>query len=243
VITGIPGKTGIVYTLDRETGEFLWARPTVTQTVVADIDGATGKVTVNPDMLMTGPGQHRLVCPSTNGGKNWPPGAYSPLTHAMYFPLQHLCMDLTSNEPGPTYSFLEEGGRQRSRYGFQSETRIAPGTDKIGVIEAIAVDTGRTLWRYEQRAGVLALVTTGGGLLFGGDANGRFRALDQATGRVLWEVSLGAPVDGQPVSFAVDGRQYVAVSTGASLVSAATNRLTPELRPGQGNTLFVFGLP
>ncbi len=243
VITGIPGKTGVVYTLDRETGEFLWARPTVTQTVVADIDGVTGKVAVNPDMLFTAPGQQQLVCPSTNGGKNWPPGAYSPVTHVMYFPLQHLCMDLTVNEPDPTFSFLEEGGRQRSRYGFQSETRIAPGTDKIGVIEAVAVDTGRTVWRYEQRAGVLALMTTGGGLVFGGDANGRFRALDQATGAVLWEVNLGAPVDGHPVSFAVDGEQFIAVSTGASLVSSATNRLTPELKPGRGNALFVFGLP
>jgi len=243
VVTGIPGKTGIVYTLDRETGEFLWARPTVSQNVVADIDGATGAVTVNPEMIFTGPGQTRLVCPSSNGGKNWPPGAYSPLTNTMYFPLQHLCMEMTTNEPGPTFDFLEEGGRQRSRYGFQSETQIAPGAENIGVIEAIAVDTGRTRWRFEQRAGVLALMTTGGDLLFGGDAHGRFRALDQLSGEVLWEVNLGAPVDGHPVSFAVAGKQYIAVSTGASLVSAATNRLTPEFKPGQGNTLFVFALP
>ena len=78
VITGIPGKTGIVYTLDRRTGEFLWARPTVQQNVIRSIDGATGAVTGNPDMLFTAKGQEKLICPSVNGGKNWPAGAYSP---------------------------------------------------------------------------------------------------------------------------------------------------------------------
>src|SRR5512134_3233467 len=91
VLSGIPGKTGIVYTLDRATGEFLWARPTTRQTVVDSIDGATGKVTVNPQMLFTAAGQERMVCPSSQGGKNWQAGAYSPLTNTMYFPLQNTC--------------------------------------------------------------------------------------------------------------------------------------------------------
>jgi alcohol dehydrogenase (cytochrome c) len=90
---------------------------------------------------------------------------------------------------------------------------------------------------------VLSLLSTAGGLLFGGDTNGRFRALDQRTGDVLWEVNLGSPVSGYPISFAVDGKQYVAVSTGSSLTAMGANRLTPELRPSLGNNLFVFGLP
>ena len=64
MITGIPGKTGIVYTLDRQTGEFLWARPTVRQNVVAKIDGATGKVTVNPETTFSAVGETRFVCPT-----------------------------------------------------------------------------------------------------------------------------------------------------------------------------------
>jgi alcohol dehydrogenase (cytochrome c) len=80
-------------------------------------------------------------------------------------------------------------------------------------------------------------------LIFGGDANGRFRALDQATGAVLWEVNLGSPVTGYPISFAAGGKQYVAVSTGSSLTAMGVNRLTPELRPSLGNALFVFALP
>ena len=112
MITGVPGKTGIVYTLDRETGEFLWARPTVMQNVVSSIDGATGKVTVNPEMLFTHAGHELTVCPGTNGGKNWPAGAYSPRTNAMYMPMQNMCMKATvqTDERDP-----------KLVYGFQSE--------------------------------------------------------------------------------------------------------------------------
>ncbi len=84
---------------------------------------------------------------------------------------------------------------------------------------------------------------TGGGLLFGGDLNGRFKAFDQGTGEVLWEINLGSPVTGFPISFAVDGRQYIAVSTGHSGISSMLLRLTRELRPSAGNNLFVFALP
>jgi alcohol dehydrogenase (cytochrome c) len=79
--------------------------------------------------------------------------------------------------------------------------------------------------------------------LFGGDASGRFRALDQETGKVVWEVNLGAPVTGYPISYAANGQQFVAVSTGTSLVSSSVNRLTPELKPGTSNAIFVFALP
>jgi alcohol dehydrogenase (cytochrome c) len=130
-----------------------------------------------------------------------------------------------------------------SLYGVRSTAELAPGADGVGSIHAISVETGRTLWKYDQRAGVLSLMSTAGGLLFGGDVNGRFRALDQNTGEVLWEVNLGSPVAGYPVSFAVNGRQYVAVSTGSSLAGQGAARLTPELQPGTGNSLYVFALP
>jgi len=235
VVTGIPGKTGIVYTLDRQTGEFLWARPTIEQNVVADIDGATGRVTVNPEAIFTATGQSRLVCPGLNGGKNWQAGAYSPLTNTMYFPLQNTCMTVTAQIDRPSLSSL---------YGFSSRSQLAPGSgDNLGAVHAIAVDTGETVWTYEQRAATTSLVATGGRLLFGGDANGRFRAFDQETGEVLWEVNLGAAVTGYPITYAVAGRQYVAVSTGGSLATGGLNGLTPELRPGATNTLFVFALP
>ena len=104
-------------------------------------------------------------------------------------------------------------------------------------------ETGETRWVYEQRAATMSLVATAGGLLFGGDTNGRFRAFDQDTGEVLWEINLGSGVTGFPITYAVDGTQYVAVSTGTSITTAAFGMLTPELRPSAGNNLFVFALP
>ena len=90
---------------------------------------------------------------------------------------------------------------------------------------------------------MMSLVATGGGLLFGGDASGHFRAFDQQTGKVLWETNLGSPVTGYPITFSVGGRQYVAVSTGSSLATAGMNAVTAELQPGAASTLYVFALP
>ena len=235
VITGIPGKTGLVYTLDRETGEFLWARPTVMQNVITDIDGATGKAHVNPEMLFTAKDQTLTVCPGTNGGKNWPAGAYSPQTNAMYMPMQNMCMEATTQTDQRDPSLV---------YGFRSEYIIAPGTDQVGSVWAISAETGETLWKFEQRAGVMSLVATGGGLVFGGDVAGRFKAYDAKTGELLWETNLSSPVSGYPVTFAVNGRQYVAVTTGQSLVAGAARRVTPELPAADGGAnVFVFALP
>jgi PQQ-dependent dehydrogenase (methanol/ethanol family) len=233
VITGIPGKTGVVYTLDRRTGEFLWARPTVYQNVISSIDGSTGEVTVNAEVTFSGINQSRVVCPGSTGGKNWPAGAYSPLTNMMYFPLQNLCNTATTNTDQRDPSKV---------YGINMVQQIAPGTDKIGTVWAISVDSGHTAWKYEQRAGTLSLVATGGGLIFGGDDNGRFRAIDDKTGKVLWETNLGSPVSGYPIAYAVNGKEYIAVTTGNSLVASSALRLTPELKPGNAANIFVFAL-
>jgi alcohol dehydrogenase (cytochrome c) len=234
VITGIPGKTGVVYTLDRQTGEFLWARPTVMQNVIKGIDGATGAVTVNEDLLFTRINQELFVCPGSNGGKNWPAGAYSPVTNMMYMPMQNMCMTATTTTDKPDPKLV---------YGINMKQEWAIGADKAGTVWAISAETGQTVWKHEQRAGTMSLVATGGGLVFGGDVNGRFRALDDKTGKVLWETNLGSPVSGFPITFAVGGKQYVAVTTGASLVANSTVRLTPELRPSNAASVYVFALP
>jgi len=234
VVTGIPGKTGVVYTLDRQTGEFLWARPTIMQNVIKGIDGATGVVTVNPEATFSRLGETKMICPGAQGGKNWPAGAYNPKTNVMYMPMQNLCGNFTTTTDKRDPSKV---------YGLDFPTIIAPGTDKVGAVWAISVETGKTLWKYEQRAGVFSLVSTGGGLIFGGDANGRFRAFDERTGKVLWETNLGAPVSGYPITFSVDGKQYVSVATGPSGVANATLRVTPELHPSTSGQVYVFALP
>ena len=234
VMTGIPGKTGVVYTLDRETGEFLWATPTVTQNVISNIDGATGAVTENAEVVFSAEGQQVLACPNMHGGKDWEAGAYSPLTNTMYFPLRNMCQRLlATTAPDASHRI----------YALAVRHELAPGTEQLGAVYAISAQTGDTTWLYEQRAATLSLVATGGGLVFGGDANGRFRAFDHETGEVLWEINLGSPVSGFPVSYAVAGRQYVAVSTGGAATTPSFLQLTPELRPSNGNNLFVFALP
>ena len=234
VITGIPGKTGLVYTLDRETGEFLWATPTVAQNVISHIDGATGAVTENSEVIFSAEGQEVLACPNMHGGKDWEAGAYSPLTNTMYFPLRNMCQRLlATTSPDASHRI----------YALAVRHELAPGTEQLGSVHAISAETGETTWLHEQRAATLSLVATGGGLVFGGDANGRFRAFDHETGEVLWEINLGSPVSGFPISYAIDGRQYVAVSTGGAATTPSFLQLTPELRPSNGNNLFVFALP
>jgi alcohol dehydrogenase (cytochrome c) len=111
----------------------------------------------------------------------------------MYYPLRNSCARVLSTM---------EGGL--AIYRLAARFQLAPGTDNLGTVRAISVETGRTTWVHEQRAATQALVTTGGGLVFGGDGNGRFRAFDQDTGMVLWEINLGSPVSGFPISFAVN---------------------------------------
>ena len=98
-------------------------------------------------------------------------------------------------------------------------------------------------YTYFLNEGMMSLVATGGGLLFGGDTEGKFRAFDQETGKILWEVNLGSPVTGYPITYSVNGRQHVAVSTGNSLVSSGLNALARELHPANASNVFVFALP
>ncbi len=123
MLTGIPGKTGVVYTLDRETGEFLWATPTITQNVISGIDGATGVVTENAELVFTAQGQTVLACPHASGGKDWEAGAYSPLTDAM--PVRNSCARTLATT---------EGNMRGSALGMRHQ--LAPGTDQLGAVHA-----------------------------------------------------------------------------------------------------------
>lgn len=227
VLTGIPGKTGIFYSIDRATGELLWARETVYQNVIEDIDVVTGDVRMVQSQIPTEVGQTFLICPAAVGGKDWQTGAYSPLTNTLYYSLQNLCMNSVVSETN-----------------ISLPATMAPNEENVGTIVAIDVATGEQTWKWENRAATMSLVTTGGGLIFGGDVNHRFRAFDQANGEVLWETILAGPVGGFPITYEVDGRQYVAVTVGTYLISGTYLGQTPELRPGMAtNSIFVFALP
>ena len=134
VITGIPGKSVIVYTLDRATGEFLWATPTVEQNVVIDIDGSTGEVTENPEVIFREAEQIVFVCPTWLGGKDWEAGAYSPITNVMYYPLRNTCANMlaTGNFESDIARSLTEGGQGGlAIYSLAARHQITPGTENM----------------------------------------------------------------------------------------------------------------
>jgi len=224
VLTGIPGKPGLVYTLDRETGEFLWATSVVYQNIVSDIDVNTGDVTISPEVLFTEVGQTVFVCGGLSRG--WPSGSYNPNNNLMFFSLTNQCEDVTATLTEPSLDNLY-GRFGRAADLPDSEDR-APNN-----VKAISAATGETVWTYEQNATMLSLITTDGGLVLGGDNNGRMKALSQETGEVLWEINLGSTISGYATTFMVDGKQYISVSTGRSLFAGATD----------ANNLFVFALP
>jgi len=240
VVSGIPGKTGLVYTLDAATGEFLWARETIHQNVIRDIDPATGRVQIDEAMVPK-PFQELLVCPSNAGGKNWMAGSFSPRTRLMYQPMLNTCMVQTGNEA----EFKPGMGYAVSWRMVEDPTLPVSASYPVGRLAAVSLDTGVTAWQHQQRAGLVSgLVATAGGLVFAGDANRRFKALDDESGVVLWETILSAPVTGHPISFAVDGHQYIAVAAGGNTHTDKTAlSLHPEFKVPQGlSTLFVFRL-
>jgi len=240
VITGIPGKTGLIWTLDAATGEFLWARPTVYQNIMTGLDLATGRPSFDESTAPVSVRDPAFACPHLLGGKNQPSGAYSPDTGALYMPLNNACMDIAMSVEvaGPSDGY-------DVRVQVRHRPDVDPDTAPVGRLQAVSASTGDTLWLYEQRAPIYgSVLATGGNLLFSGDVVRRFRAFDAETGDVLWQTILNGPVSGRPMTFSVGGRQYLAVGSGGVTQGTGFLQLTPELTtPSGSNTLFVFALP
>lgn len=235
VITGIPGKPGIVWTLDAATGEFLWATETNFQNVIVGVDVAGRKGITNPEIAITEIRQRKLVCPTTQGGINWNSVGYSPQTNMLYAPTNNTCMDYFLRPVVPTVGLHHSSATSvpDERPGFNGQ---------VGQFTAVDVATGAAKWTYRQRAGIGgSVLTTGGGLVFVSDDARRFRAFDADTGDILWEQILNSSAGGFPVSYSVDGVQYVAIAAGGGV---NYRRHTPEVQQrGGGNMLFVFRLP
>ena len=235
VITGIPGKPGIVWTLDAATGDFLWATETNYQNIIVGVDVEGRKGITNPEIDITEIGQQKLVCPTTQGGINWNSVGYSPQTNSLYTPTNNTCMNFALRPVEPTVGLHHASAR--------SSVDIGPeDTGQVGQFASIDVATGETLWTYNQRAGIGgSVLTTGGGLVFVSDDARRFRAFDADNGAILWEQVLNSTAGGFPVSYSVEGVQYIAIAAGEGV---NYRRHTPEIRQrGGGNTLYVFRLP
>jgi lanthanide-dependent methanol dehydrogenase len=250
-----PERNGYMYVIDRATGEVLSADPFVPITTSSGVDLKTGRLQVRTEKEPK-PGQTvRDVCPSAPGAKDWNPSAFSPKTGWLYVPHNQLCMDWALTDvsyiAGTPYVGAEE------RY------HAAPGSDARGEMMAWDPVARRKAWTIQERFPLWSgALTTAGGLVFYGNLEGLFKAVDARSGKVLWQFRTGSGIIGQPTSFrGPDGRQYVAILSGiggwaGAIVSADLDPRDQTAGNGwggavgdlkqvttKGGTLYVFALP
>jgi alcohol dehydrogenase (cytochrome c) len=229
---------GGMFVVEQGTGKFLWARPfpyDIPDVNMNNIDVNTGATSVNPDKIKWKDGDNRMSCYHNTRGL-WSI-AYHPGKNSLYVPFQDQCLTMTAN------------AKAKSGWGPR-EGVIRPGSDpqkymNIGKID-LATGEMKLLLSQPQASSGSALVTAGD-LVFWGDQNRRFRALDADDGKVLWESIVGGPVVTSTITYSVKGKQYVMIFTGeGQSVTAGPMLLTKDTMPKAvrgHNSVVVFALP
>ena len=238
------GKLGILWELDRVTGEFRSAFDLGYQNIL-DVDTTTGKVTYREDMIAD-VGEMLYFCPSTGGFKSLRAMAYHPDTAAMYIPLNLNCETAAF---GPVNYRVGGGGTGSTRGRLNHFHPDSP--DQLGEFQALDIRTGKTIWKQRRRSPYnTAALTTAGGIVFVGDWERYVFAYDVETGDELWQTRLTTMANGYPITYAVEGTQYVAFGAGnnggrTSWTNIVPDDLLRELRNPRnaGNAIFVFALP
>lgn len=228
-------KSGYTWVLDRETGEFLKAWK-----FVKNLNWITG-ITENGKLVGRREpelNQPLFICPSVAGGKSWNQSTWSPRTGLIYLPVIELCNVLTAKE--------QEAQEGKAFTGGNWLTKPPPTGKPEAYLAAFHPVTGERKWTVPTLTWIVAsLLSTAGDLLFTGDPEGNFFALDARSGEKLWSFPTGAGHRGSSITYAVNGRQYVATPTGwGSILAGAHRGVWPNApAPRPGSTLFVFALP
>jgi len=209
-VVAMANRNGFYYLLDRATGEFLLGTPYATETWAKGLDD-NGRPMVLPNSAPTIQGT--LTYPSLQGATNWFSPSYSPQANLFY---------VAAREMG-SYYFKGEAEYKPGTFFAGGGERALSGDEAWGAIRALNPSTGKRVWEFRLKsppwAGVLS---TAGGLVFGGSNEGNFYALDARTGKPLWDFQTGSSIESNPVSFLIDENQCIAM--------------------GAGRVVFVFGL-
>jgi alcohol dehydrogenase (cytochrome c) len=229
-------RNGFFYVLNRETGKLISADTFVPTNWATKIDMQTGLPVENPDKRPGPDHPAKNICPNLIGGKNWQPMSFSPRTGLVYIPANNVCNDMSESK--------EANFRKGVMYLGKEFTAVPGPGGYLGDIVAWDPVAKKAVWDIKEplpfNGGTLV---TGGDVVFYGDLLGVFNAVDAKTGKPLWHMQLGSGIGAGPVSYAVDGKQYVAIVVGRTAaipaflgaVGAQMTAATPE-----GGTLFVF---
>jgi len=238
-----PGRNGYLWVLERRADGigFVDAMRYVYQNVFTGIDPETGRPSVDP-ARKPATGRVTTFCPSLWGGKDWPPAAYNPDTNLLYIPAN-------DNHCGQIEGLEVEYVPGRGYTGAESALTVAPGADHIGELQAWNLDTGEQVWSVDfPMHNWGPILTTAGDLVFmGGTPDRFFRAFDARTGEGIWAKRLSSGAIGVPVSYAIDGVQYVAVQAGWGVDPVSMGRRIDRERGTvtnvpEGGVLWVFAL-
>jgi alcohol dehydrogenase (cytochrome c) len=229
-------EAGDIFALDRQSGQFLWAAPfpyDVPNVNMKAIDVETGRTHINDAIVFKKDGDRSIGC-FQNTRSYWAT-SYDPKNNSLYVPFQDACLDMTADTSKPLGFSLRKGIR-----------RPGVAEDQFMGMMKINMATGEMKRIFSQAApGNGSALTTAGDLLFWGDLNRRFRAFDPDTGKVLWETIVGGMVMTSTITYAVNGKQYVAIFTGEGQSgSRSVLDMAPSIKPVHGhNALYVFALP
>lgn len=232
------GKAALHDALDPKTGKYLFSFDLGMQNYITKVDPKTGEKTVDPE-LIPGDGKSKFICPSAGGAKNYNPSGFNPTSGLLFVPLVEACMDLV---PLPT------GQRGLLSTGVRTNIRPMPDSDgNYGRLVAVDLATKKPVWITRERAPIMtSTLPTAGGLVFAGAIDRTFSAYDDKTGKRLWSTRLSDVPNSNPISYEVNGRQYIAVVTGSGGVRT-TNfvNMMPEIKNPTMRTaqIWVFEVP